>query len=140
MSESGEVAHRRAMDLTREECWRLIGTESVGRIAWATSGQPFLVPVNFAVEGTTIYVHTSPYATLMWEVDDTRVAFQVDDIDSRRRLGWTVTAQGWAELRLAGSGISQGPDVDVWVAGAKTATVAIKVDQVSGRRLTGSPQ
>lgn len=136
MSDSGEVVHGNLIDLPSQECWQLLGSETVGRIAWVSSGRPFVVPVNFTVEDLTIYVHTSPYSTLAREVDDSHVAFQVDRIDFDNRSGWTVVAQGRAKLRYPGPMTPRGPDVDVWPSGAKAATIAIQVDEVSGRRLT----
>lgn len=136
MSDSGEEVHGQLIDLTNEECWQLLASGVVGRIAWVTSNRPFVVPVNFTVEEATIYIHTSPYSSMVREVDDSQVAFQVDSIDSGTRSGWTVVAQGRAELRYAGPLTPRGPEVDVWPAGSKSATVAIEVDEVSGRRLT----
>ena len=136
MSDSGEEVHGQLIDLTDDECWPLLASGAVGRIAWVSSGRPFVIPVNFTVEETTIYIHTTPYSTLVREVDDSRVAFQVDDIDFAARSGWTVVAQGRAELRYPGPKTPRAPAVDVWPAGAKAATVAVEVDEVSGRRLT----
>jgi hypothetical protein len=135
MSESGEEVHGRLVELSNEECWKLLASGAVGRIAWVSSGRPLVIPVNFTVEETTIYVHTSPYSAMVREVDDSHVAFQVDDLDFGTRSGWTVLAQGRAELRYAGPMTPRGPDVDVWPSGAKPATVVIEVDEVTGRRL-----
>jgi nitroimidazol reductase NimA-like FMN-containing flavoprotein (pyridoxamine 5'-phosphate oxidase superfamily) len=133
--DDGEVTPGQLVDLTDEECWRLLASGIVGRIAWVSSGQPFVVPVNFTIEGKTIYIHTSPYSTLVQEVDDSLVAFQVDDIDVATRSGSTAVAQGRARLRYADPMTDRGPDVDVWPSGAKAATIAIEVRKVSGRGL-----
>jgi hypothetical protein len=140
MSDSGDGIHGHLVDLSDDECWQLLVTGAVGRIAWVRANRPFVIPVNFTVEGTTIHIHSAPYSALVQEVDDNQVAFQVDDIDIASRSGWTVTAQGRAEVRYRGAMTPSGPAVDVWPAGAKAATVAIEVAEISGRRLRpGSP-
>jgi hypothetical protein len=136
MSDAGEEVHGQLIELTSEECWQLLASGAVGRIAWVTLGRPIVIPVNFTVEGTTIYIHTSPYSAMVREIDDSQVAFQVDNIDAGSRSGWTVVAQGRAELRYPDAMNPRTPAVDVWPAGTKGATVAIDVDGISGRRLT----
>jgi len=135
MSESNEKVRGRLVELSDDECWQLLGSGVVGRIAWNRAGRPFVIPVNFTVDGTTIHIHSSAYSTLVREVDDSQVAFQVDDIDDTTRSGWTVVAQGRAETRYPGPRTSPGPTVDVWPEGSKAVTIVIVVAEISGRRL-----
>jgi hypothetical protein len=136
MYDSGEDVHGNLVDLGEDECWQLLASGPIGRIAWVSSGRPIIIPVNFTVEGRTIYVRTSPYSALVREADDCQVAFQVDDIDPATRSGRTMMAQGRARIRYPGPMTPRGPDVDVWPSGAKAATIVIEVAEVSGRRLT----
>lgn len=135
MSDSSEEVRGHLVDLSDDECWQVLGAGAVGRIAWIRADRPFVIPVNYIVEGSTIHIHSAAYSALVQEVDDSQVAFQVDDIDASTRSGSTVTAQGRAEIRYAGPRAPQGPAVDVWPAGAKAATIVIDVLEVSGRRL-----
>jgi len=140
MSDGGAGVQGYLVDLSEEESWELLASGVVGRIAWIRGDRPFVIPVNFTVDGTTIHIHSTPYSTLVREVDDTLVAFQVDDIDVGSRSGWTVVAQGRAEIRYPGALTPPGPSVDVWPAGPKAVTIVIDVAEVSGRRLTpGTP-
>jgi len=135
MSDSNEKVRGRLVDLSDDECWQLLSSGVLGRIAWNRAGHPFVIPVNFTVDGTTIHVHSSAYSTLVREVDDSLVAFQVDDIDAATRSGWTVVAQGRAETRYPGPRTPPGPAVDVWPEGSKAVTIVIDVVEISGRRL-----
>jgi hypothetical protein len=136
MSDSSAEAHGRLVDLSDDECWELLGSGSIGRIAWVMGDRPFVIPVNYTVDGTAIHIRSAAYSSLVQEVDDKPAAFQVDDIDAATRSGATVTAQGRAEVRYAGPRTPPGPSVDVWPAGAKAATIVIDVAVISGRRLT----
>lgn len=141
MSDSSAEVRGRLVDLSDDECWALLNTGVVGRIAWMRTDRPFVIPVNYTVDGTAIHIHTAAYSSLVQEIDDRMVAFQVDDIDTSTRSGSTVTAQGRAEIRYAGPRVPAGPAVDVWAAGAKAATIVIDVIEVTGRRLeSATPQ
>ena len=83
-------------ELSREECWELLATSVVGRLAVITAeGLPFVVPVNYALDGETVIFRTEygmKYDALLRHP----VAFQVDSIDPNERTGWTVLLQGVA--------------------------------------------
>jgi hypothetical protein len=128
----------RLVSMPDDECWRLLAAGSVGRISWIRGDRPFVVPVNFAVDGTRIHLRTSAYSALAQEVDSAQVAFQVDDIDATTQSGWTVVAQGRAEVRLPGAMSDPGLFIDVWPTGPKTLSIVIEVAEISGRQLTCS--
>lgn len=135
MALSDTAAQHRLVELSDDECWRLLASGTVGRIAWIRADRPFVIPVNFAVEGTKIHLQSSPYSALVLEVDGSRVAFQVDDLDADTRSGWTVVAQGRAETRVPDQLTPPSPSVDVWPTGARPVSIVIDVTEVSGRRL-----
>jgi hypothetical protein len=136
MSDWSTEAHGYLLGLSQAECWQLLSAGSVGRIAWVRADRPFVIPVNYAVVGAEIHIRSAAYSTLVREIDGSEVAFQVDDIDTAARCGSTVTAQGRAEIRFAGTRTPIEPTVEVWPSGAKAATIAVDVAEISGRRLT----
>jgi nitroimidazol reductase NimA-like FMN-containing flavoprotein (pyridoxamine 5'-phosphate oxidase superfamily) len=80
--------------LTREECWRHLTESVIGRLAAITEdGLPFVVPVNYAVDGESV-VFASDFGTKFASLLRHGVGFQVDAIDDSRRLGWSVLVQG----------------------------------------------
>ena len=83
-----KAARGQLVDLPADECWQLLTTTPVGRIAWSTSTGPVVVPVNFAVDGRTIKIRTAAYSAMVQKADVERVAFQVDRIDEATHTGW----------------------------------------------------
>lgn len=129
-----DPAHAQLLELTADECWELLASSVIGRIAWTTTRGPVVLPVNFAVDGRALHVRTPAYSALVQKADAERVAFEVDRIDEETRTGWSVLARGLAEVRYGGA--EKGPEVDSWPSRPKSATVIIAVDEISGRRLT----
>jgi uncharacterized protein len=136
MSDWSHEARGYLLELSKDECWQVLGSGAFGRIAWVGADRPFVIPVNYTVDGSAIHIRSAAYSTLAQEVDASQVAFQVDNIDTATRSGSTVTAQGRAEIRFAGPRTPTEPSVDVWPSGIKAATIVIDVIEISGRRLT----
>ena len=125
--------HGHLADLPAAECWDLLATTEVGRLAWTTADGPIVVPVNFATDGRTIRVRTPGFSAIAQKVDAERVAFQVDRIDESTRAGWSVLARGRAEILYRKEPDSADPQP--WPRGPRSATVVITVDEITGRRL-----
>lgn len=128
----------RLVDLPAEECWRLLTTTSVGRVAWTTADGPVVIPVNFTVDDRVVYIRTRACSSMVQKADVERVAFEVDRIDEAKRSGWSVLLSGRAEVRY-GSAADAVPSVETWPSGPRSAVVVIAVDKISGRRLPGAP-
>jgi uncharacterized protein len=84
--------------LDLEESLRLLSSSPVGRIVFTDQTLPVVVPVNFAVDGEAIVIHTASQSSLGATLHGSVLAFQADDIDPVRQNGWTVSAVGQAEL------------------------------------------
>lgn len=128
-----QAARGQLVDLSAEECWELITTMPVGRIAWSTSTGPVVVPVNFSVDGRSIKIRTAAYSSMVQKADVERVAFEVDHIDEATHSGWSVLARGRAEVRYGEPDDGTGPEP--WPRGPRSATVVIDVDEITGRWL-----
>ena len=124
-------------ELDEDECWELAGTVPVGRVVWTGSKGPMVVPVNFVVQDRRVVVHSSPYSEMVRDVDDSRVVFEVDEVDPVTRSGWSVLLRGRAHVAFRDTD-SDLPDVDTWAEGSRRLAVVIEVDEVSGRRV-GAP-
>lgn len=120
------------IDLDEDACWQLLETVSVGRLAWVDADGPVVVPVNLAVSAGSVVVRTAAYSTIAREVDDSRVAVEVDLFDDEARTGWSVLVRGVARVLLEPAP-ADAPTA--WPTGTKSATVRIRPTTVTGRRL-----
>lgn len=84
------------VELDRTECLALLREHRVGRFAAVDrDGLPFVVPVNYVLEGETVLFRTHP-GTKLDALRRRPVAFQIDAVDEARRSGWSVLVQGIA--------------------------------------------
>ncbi|SNS59645.1 Nitroimidazol reductase NimA, pyridoxamine 5'-phosphate oxidase superfamily [Geodermatophilus saharensis] len=79
-----------------DECYRLLASSEIGRLAVNAEHHPLVFPVNYAMDGTTVVIRTSP-GTKLAAADHANVTFEVDEIDRRTRSGWSVLVRGVAE-------------------------------------------
>ena len=128
--------------LPRAECFRLLSSQHVGRLAFLVGDQPLVLPVNFAVVRDVVVFRTGRGSKLDSALG-TKVAFEVDGVNAETADGWSVVVQGVAEeithaehwfdemLRRGAA--------PTWVSGAHDHYVRIIPGVISGRRLTGRP-
>ena len=81
--------------LDRGECLALIATVPVGRIGVSIGALPAILPVNFALIGTTIVFRTVPGTKLDAATRRAVVAFEVDSYAPDGSSGWSVLVQGF---------------------------------------------
>ena len=129
----------RLVELDVDECWSLIDSRSVGRLAWTRPNGPTVLPVNHATQEHEVWVRTTPYSLLARECPGTLLAFEVDEVDEFTRSGWSVVVVGVARLVQAGlRGEPTWPDVDAWPEGPRHQHLVITPREVTGRRLLPS--
>jgi hypothetical protein len=132
------VGTRTLAVLGEQECWQLLASETVGRVATTRSALPAIVPVNYSVHPSgQILLRTDPNSELGRTIANAVVAFEVDRIDPITRTGWSVqvvgpaTASSWSALADA----FELDDPQPWVAGDRSLFVRVQAGIVSGRRL-----
>jgi nitroimidazol reductase NimA-like FMN-containing flavoprotein (pyridoxamine 5'-phosphate oxidase superfamily) len=86
-----------------DECYRLLGTHEIGRFGVNAQHFPMIVPVNYAMDGTTIVIRTQP-GTKLAAAEYANVAFEVDEVDRRTRSGWSVLVRALAEESASSTG------------------------------------
>jgi hypothetical protein len=124
------------VDLPTEECWQLLMSRPVGRLAWSGPHGPTVIPVNFTADGQNVLIRTKAYSEAARECDDTMVAFQVDSFDEEARQGWSVLVRGRAHFEYQSPTTSGDPDV--WVDGPRSLRLRVEVTEVTGRRILAS--
>jgi nitroimidazol reductase NimA-like FMN-containing flavoprotein (pyridoxamine 5'-phosphate oxidase superfamily) len=94
MSRTRHFDHTGLEVLDAHECLRLLRTVPLGRLVFTDAGLPAIRLVNFFVDGDTLVFTTAAGDKLRAAERGDVVAFEVDEIDGDRHLGWTVTAIG----------------------------------------------
>jgi nitroimidazol reductase NimA-like FMN-containing flavoprotein (pyridoxamine 5'-phosphate oxidase superfamily) len=125
--------------LDEAECWRLLDTVGVGRVAMEGDEGLVVVPVNFAVDSGEVIFRTTEGGLLGRAADWGRsVAFQADSFDEQMRRGWSVLVRG--DLRRVPN--DQAQDlvalVAPWASGERNVVGRVTPSALSGRRIGDS--
>ncbi|MBX9718672.1 MAG: pyridoxamine 5'-phosphate oxidase family protein [Microbacteriaceae bacterium] len=128
-------------ELTTEECWRLLRSRDLGRIAASAAGTVDIFPINYAVDGLpAIYFRTAPGTKLLELAINDRVAFEIDDHDAVE--AWSVVVKGRAERLERQSEIDAAEllGLSPWIPTLKYRWVRIRPTEVTGRKFTLGPE
>jgi nitroimidazol reductase NimA-like FMN-containing flavoprotein (pyridoxamine 5'-phosphate oxidase superfamily) len=83
--------------LLEHECWSLLRTTDVGRLAVVVGSWPDIFPINFVVDHGTIVFRTAEGTKLSASTTSLAVAFEADGFDVEARTAWSVVVKGWAQ-------------------------------------------
>src|SRR5262245_742748 len=83
----------RMHELSERACWRLVDAAQVGRVAFTTGRLPKIFPVNHWVDQHTVVFRTAWASSLQLKAG-APVAFEADDSDDMRKIGWSVLIEG----------------------------------------------
>jgi hypothetical protein len=102
-----------------------------------TEDGPRVVPMNYLIVSDSIVLLTSALSEAATHSLDRRVAFEVDQLNTLLRSGWSVLAVGVAqEMPLA---LREALDVastpEPWPGGVRSLVMQIGVEQLTGRRI-----
>jgi hypothetical protein len=112
--------------LSERECWELLATASVGRLALSVRALPLIVPVQYYLDGHRLAVCLGHHELPERALDETVIAFAADSIDPATRSGWSVQVQGRSAIPR---GLRIDTDCD-WPAAAQV--VEIEPARISG--------
>lgn len=124
--------------LTPDQCYELLDTSPLGRVAFMTAGEPVILPVNHRLDGRTIAFRINSGATYDNAVMKRAVAFEVDGYDQATRTGWSVLVRGTADIEEDETVVArlEALDLHPWADGAERPDwVRIHATEVSGRRI-----
>ena len=123
-------------ELSVSECWALIRTVPIGRIALPGTDDIEIFPVNFIVDGGSIVFRTAPGPKQTLLGDGARCSFEADHIDVGEQLVWSVVLKGPARPVVGHDAIIATFDMEVpaWQAGPKPTYVRMKPQVITGRR------
>jgi hypothetical protein len=132
---------RRQEVLDEAECLALLGTASIGRVAFTAGALPAVQPVAFTVHRGEVLIPTQPGSEVAVASRGAVVAFEVDELDLIDRTGWTVTIVGPSRLIVDPGTVSALDDLGTrpWVPAATHCYVAVHIRLVGGRRVRRCP-
>jgi uncharacterized protein len=124
------------IELTEPECWELLRTSEVGRIAVAIMNHPDIFPINYVVDHGSIVFRTSEGTKVAAAVLGASVAFEIDGYDAAEGEAWSVVVKGSAVEIEQLLGRFEAADLPLfpWHAGPKHRVVRIDPESISGRR------
>ena len=127
-------------ELPRHECLRLLEGQTVGRLVVIEDHRPLVFPVNYVLDGDAVVIRTTS-GTKLYGVTRGFVSFEVDDLHTDSRTGWSVVLTGVAQevtdfdrpdLVERLRAVSPEP----WAPGDRPTIVRLAPDTVTGRRIT----
>lgn len=84
-------------ELAERECWQLLRSVSVARLAVLSNGRPDIFPINFVVDHGTVVFRTGAGIKLAGALAAGFVALEIDGYDEDRRQAWSVVVKGRVE-------------------------------------------
>jgi nitroimidazol reductase NimA-like FMN-containing flavoprotein (pyridoxamine 5'-phosphate oxidase superfamily) len=135
---SGDDADSLLEDLTDEECWQLVSSLSIGRVAIGRVDRPpLVVPVNYVVDDRVIVFRTGAGQKLE-ALRQAAISFQVDVVDPVHHRGWSVLIGGPAHE--ASHAEVDHLHLESWAKGPKQHWIRLAPTELSGRRIRLVPE
>lgn len=124
--------------LGRAESMRLLAGAPVGRLIFTVNALPAVRLMNFALVDGLIVLRTTADTVAARKVNDTIVAFEVDDLDAATSTGWSVVVTGRCNLVTDPELVAryQTTPLEPWAPGERDQFVTITTEVVDGRRVS----
>ena len=131
------------LELSRDECLRLLAEHRFGRLAVNLGGGPPLVrPVNYVFDQRlqSVVFRTAAGSKFYALLAEAHAVFEVDGIDESAHTGWSVLMQGITEEVTQPAEIRRLDELglETWVPGYKSHWMHIRAWTISGRRIAVS--
>jgi uncharacterized protein len=123
--------------LTAYDCWQLLSTEEIARVAWLGPDGVAIVPVTYVVADRALWFRIQPYSELGRQGKGGRVAVEADHLDRATKSAWSVVVIGTTRLVDPGDAPDEVLHLDTWIPGPRSLVVRVDPVEVTGRRLWG---
>jgi len=124
--------------LSDAECMDLLKEQVVGRVAWNEPEGPIVMPVNYAIEGSSIIFRTAIDTKLARQLHLGFASFQIDEHDEYTQSGWSVLVRGVLSCVEARQPANEDWKVVPWAAGDRHFAMRITPLIITGRRIIPS--
>lgn len=122
-------------ELQEQQCRELLTTTTVGRVGFVADERVHILPVNYAVSGDDLFMHTSSDGLLRRAGDaDSLVAFEIDFHDDLAGTGWSVLMHG----RISTVSGEDAPAItgrEPWAGSDRVLPLRFRIESISGRRV-----
>ena len=130
-----DMSNGNVATLVAYDCWALLEDAEIARLAWLGPDGISLVPVNYTVDGGSLWFRTDPGTTLARECDGLDLVVEVDRLEPDGSSIWSVVVRGTAELVDALDVPDTLMEMRVWPGGKHSLFVRVVPEAVTGRRL-----
>jgi nitroimidazol reductase NimA-like FMN-containing flavoprotein (pyridoxamine 5'-phosphate oxidase superfamily) len=130
-------------ELDEAECLELITPGGIGRIAYSGRYGPTVLPVNYRMYEGSIVFRTAQDSPTDEDLRtgiahaEYKVAFEIDEIDTAAREGWSVLVQGpvhHVESDSERASVLEA-GVETWPGGERELFLRIVPSRITGRRI-----
>lgn len=130
------AAKKNLQPLTVEESLDLLGTATLGRLAYVVSGKPRILPLNYAMYQGSVVFRTG-YGELLDTIHLQQVVFEADHGADETRSGWSVIVHGVAEEIWRPEELEMVHKLPLrpWAPGNRDHYVRILSTAITGRRI-----
>jgi len=124
-------------ELTRSECFELLASAPLGRVAVTDDLGPVVFPVSFVLDRHTVVFRTEAGTKLDAAGRGSRVCFEADGIDVAALAGWSVIVRGEITEVTEESELARLRELPlrVWAVGPRNHYVRILPAVLTGRRI-----
>ncbi|WP_406289449.1 helix-turn-helix domain-containing protein [Embleya sp. NBC_00896] len=132
-------ALRELVEMGEEECRARLVLHEVGRLSPGAAAEPFVLPVNYLLDGQDIVFRTAEGSTLSYV--EGQVAFEVDDMVREARFAWSVLVIGDVERVIDRRDVARLSEADLqpWPDGTRDVWLRIRPQRITGRRVRPRP-
>lgn len=125
-----------AGELSTDECWALLRSTDIGRLAVWVDDHPDIFPINYVVVHSTLVFRSGEGTKVLGALSDTPVALEADGYDPTSSEAWSVVVKGRAGEFQQVHELMDTVDLPLfpWQGGEKNRFLRILPDLVTGRR------
>jgi uncharacterized protein len=128
------------LELTDEQCWKLLGKTRHGRIALHAAGELDIFPINYLAHEGKLLMRSAPGTKLAELTINQNIVFETDGITSDE--AWSVVVKGAARILESGDEIARAEALGLktWIPTLKDFYIELAPKEVSGRHFNFGEQ
>ncbi len=126
--------------LSRSQCLDLLTRAEYGRIAISIGALPVVLPISYSLLGEDVVFRTGTGSKLRAAINNSVVAFEVDEVDIEQGAAWSVLVTGMADEITSPQEIEKAAALPLrlWISTEPSFLIKIRSDIVTGRRFVGT--